>query len=241
MLALIVSILILIGSHGDAAEEQVRIGPRVVRANHLEPISPYDPSGYDQAVFRSLIGEDLGQLWMVVKPSFSPEYAIVLRQKVKLKPTTDPFAAEIESEKWTIEFVEAKKQIWRSEYLDRGRLQLDINVTHDVVRHHAEVPDVFAKTIAETWESVLKQTRYPIDAVSGFDGVTYQFYSKYGFYGETWTPSTGVPLMMTELGLKLGEIAKASDKQRAQLISESQEIAKKIDAAISHPSEPVER
>ena len=33
--------------------------------NHLEPLPAYDPDGYDQAVFQSLIGKDPGELWNV--------------------------------------------------------------------------------------------------------------------------------------------------------------------------------
>jgi hypothetical protein len=47
--------------------------------NHLVPIPAYDQDGYDQAVFHALIGGGLPKLWMVCKPSFSPEYAVILR------------------------------------------------------------------------------------------------------------------------------------------------------------------
>ena len=51
--------------------------------DHLEPIPALDANNYNQAVFSSLIQDVQPQLWMIVKPSFSPEYGLLLVHEVE--------------------------------------------------------------------------------------------------------------------------------------------------------------
>lgn len=203
--------------------------------NHLEPLPAYAPDGYDQAVFQSLIGKDPGELWMIGKPSFGPEYAVVLRHELTYSNPEEPFDRTIALEKWMIERVEAKRQIWRWRQLCGGRMELDIHATKDVIRQRSEVTKDFASQMLLAWESVLRKTRYPDEDYRGLDGTTFQFYCRHNFFGEVWTPRTGLPNMLTELGHRLADVVKASDEARPKLVAECVEIAKKITAETRKP------
>lgn len=196
--------------------------------NHLEPLPAYDPDGYNQAVFQSLIGDDPGELWMVAMPSFGPEYAVVLRHVVTYSNPEKPSARTITSEEWIIERVEAKKQIWRWKEIDGGRMELDIHATKDVIRQHSVVSKEFASQMFSAWESVLRRTRYTDQDYRALDGVIFQFYCHHNFFGEVWTPRTGIPSMLTELGLRLADVAKAGGEICPKLAAECIEIAKNI-------------
>jgi len=193
--------------------------------NNLEPIPAYDSTGYNQAVFRSLLGEEPGELWMVGKPSFSPEYAVILRHEVKY--SDHPADEHVKADKWVIEFAGAKKQIWRWKDLGGGRMKVDIQITKEVTRNRAEVTREFAQTICKAWEAVLKQTRYSDADYHGHDGETYQF-CYFNLFGEVWTPQDGIPKMITELGHMLGDLAKADHEAREDLVTECVTLAKKI-------------
>lgn len=198
--------------------------------NHLEPVPAYEPDGYDHAVFRSLIGEDPGELWMIGKPSFAPEYAVILRHEVTYANAEKPVERTIASEKWVVERVEAKKQIWRWKDLGGGRLGLDIQVMKDVIRERSEVTQEFASKMISAWKSVLRRTRYTNGEYRGLDGTTFTFYCRYDFFGEVWSPRTGLPNMLTELGHRLADVAKAGDEARPKLVSECVELATQITA-----------
>ena len=196
--------------------------------NHLEPIPAYDPDGYDQAVFQSLIGEDAAELWMVGKASFSPEYAVIIRRELTFAKSDDISNRKIESEKWIVEYVEAKKQIWQMKDIGGGRSMLDIRVTKDVMRHRAEVSEEFSALMVGAWRSVLRKTRYAETDYQGLDGATFQFYCHYHFFGEIWSPDSGLPNLLTELGHKLADVAKAEVQERPELVAECTILAKKI-------------
>jgi hypothetical protein len=207
--------------------------------NHLEPVPAYAPDGYDQAVFRSLIGDDPGELWMVGKPSFSPEYAIIIRHEIKYRKSDDPFEHKIQSEKWIVEHTEAKKQIWKMKKVGGDRLVsgfhvtysvMDIHVTKDVIRHRAEVTEEFSSLMFDAWNSVLRKTRYTDIDYRGLDGSTFQFYCHGNLFGEIWSPESGLPSMLTELGRKLAEVARAEAKDRSKLLAECVGLAKNIKA-----------
>ena len=205
--------------------------------DHLEPIPAYDPDGYDQAVFQSLLGDNTAELWMIGKPSFSPEYAVILRHIQKFAESDDVFDRKVESERWVVEYVEAKKQIWQWKDLEAGRMELDIKITKALNRKSTKVSKEFAHIMHSSWESVLKKTRYPDTNYRGLDGATYQFYSDYGLFGEVWTPFMGTPRMITDLGHKLGEVAKADKKDRDRLLEECLNLAKELQTRTTKPEQ----
>ena len=47
-------------------------------SDHLVPVPPYDPSGYNNAVFQSLIVNGAANAYMISYPSFSPEEAVII-------------------------------------------------------------------------------------------------------------------------------------------------------------------
>lgn len=200
--------------------------------DHLEPLRGYDPDGYSQAVFESLIGYDLGELWMVSLPSFRPESAVVLRHVVTYSDPTKPSSRTITSEEWVIERVQVEKQIWRWKELEGGRMQLDIEATKDVIRQRATVSKEFALQMVAVWESVLRRTRYKDQDSGVLDGVTYQFYCRHNFFGEVANPRAGLPKMLTELGLRLADLAKADNKVHPKLTAECIDLAEKITSEV---------
>jgi hypothetical protein len=174
---------------------------------------------------------------MLGKPSFEPEYAVILRHELNYAKSDDPFDRKIESEKWVVEGVESKKQIWRWKETEGGGSVLDIQVTKDVIRHQTEVTKEFASQMFLAWESVLRRTRYPDEDYRGQDGATFQFYCYNNFFGEVWTPRKGLPSMLTDLGHRLADVAKATDEGRPKLLAECVEIAQKITAETRKPEQ----
>jgi hypothetical protein len=167
---------------------------------------------------------------MISRPSFSPEYAVVLLHEVKYaNRDKDPFDPKILSENWVLRYVEAKKKIYRLKELKGGRLSLDIQKTKEVNKFQVAVDKDFAGLIKSAWEIVLKQTRYPEDEITGLDGTTFHFYCSPWFYGATWSPSSGLHAMMVELGDKLGTLARAKEQaEKDTLMAACRLLAEKI-------------
>jgi hypothetical protein len=197
--------------------------------NHLEPAPAYDPNGYHDAVCRSLVGQDVGELWMVTRFSFSPETAVVLRHEVERNPKS----GKTESDKWVLEYTKAKSMIWQWKETSGRQMELDIKVTNDVFRQRVEVSQSFVDAISKPWEAVVRQTRYATEGYRGLDGVTYQFYHHYALFGETWSPNEGLPLMMVNLGRALGELARSSPKTRPPLESACLNLARTLQQEVA--------
>ncbi len=199
--------------------------------NHLEPIAPYDSldDGYHQAVFTSLIGKSYTFLWMIERPSFTEEYAVVLRYDAKYDPNDARPAENPETKPggWYIERVAAKEKIWRWKSFDDGHLELDIKPTEDVTRYRAYITEDFAKVLQEAWQSTLLLTRYGETRVIGLDGTTLEFRSG-DLFGETWSPKTGLPAMLADLGRKLSTVALSDENSRYTRLAEAEKLASKI-------------
>jgi hypothetical protein len=199
--------------------------------NHLEPIPPYDPMGigYDQAVFTSLIGKSWASLWMIERPSFSGEYAVILRCKVEYDPNDVRPAQmrKVKREQWFIEHVTPEEKIWRWKPMGEERGTLDIRPTEDVETHYTYITEDFAKALQEAWLSVLELTRYAERGLPGLDGTTLQFYCG-GCFGQTRSPSTGLPSMLADLGRKLRALALSDENGREPLLKEADNLARRI-------------
>jgi hypothetical protein len=199
--------------------------------NHLEPIAPYDPmdSGYDRAVFTSLVGKYWASLWMIEMPSFSREYAVILRCNTAYDPndTRPVLTAELKSERWLVEYVVPKEKIWRWKDVDDTHSVLDIKPTEDVERHHTYITKDLAQALQEAWLSTLQLTRYAEDRRKGLDGTTVQFYCG-GLFGQTWSPGPGLPAQLAELGRKLRALALSDEKSKEPLLKEADDLARKI-------------
>jgi|GEM_PF-2882622 len=216
--------------------------------NHLEPILPYDAldiddtiHSYHQAVFTSLIGKGwLPEMWMIERPSVSREYAVIIRSR-EYGPN-DPRPPENEPRQWVIDYVAPKEKIWRWKEVGgdsvspdasptravRGnRLLPDIRPTKDVERHRVLVTDDFAKVVYGAWLSTLQLTRYAEDGRRGLDGTTLEFCCA-NLFGQTWSPETGLPAMLADLGRRLGTLAQSAEKDRGPLLAEAESLARKI-------------
>lgn len=193
--------------------------------NHLEPIPPFDPldtaniiHSYRQAVFASLIGKGwLPEMWMIESPSFSREYAVIIRSLAE--GPNDPRPPEGTPRRWVIEYVAPKEKIWRS--------IPDIRATKDVERHRIEVTEDFAKVVYRAWLGTLLLTRYGEDRRGGLDGTTLEFCCV-DLYGQTWSPEIGLPAMLADLGRKLAALAQSDEKNREPLLAEAENLAGKI-------------
>ena len=191
-----------------------------VRPDHLEPIPAYDPDGYNQAVYKSLLGSKPAEGWMIGLPSFSPEYAVVLRCVSKYAKSQGT-----KSESWRVEYSIAKNKIYRSKTMKNGVMKLDIKVTDEVDRYSVEVSEDFVRHILGAWRSVLQETHYPTEYSGGLDGETFQFCCVPNLFGETWSPSSGKLKIMTDLGAELGELARSDEGAREAHLLKCQELA----------------
>lgn len=212
----------------DKSDEKVRDEPQ--GPNHLKPVPAYEVDGYSQAVFRSLIGDkDDAKFWMVAKPSFKAEHAVILSMETKVTPRDEIHATT----EWTVEYVEVKKPIWRYKETGERAMKLDIQVTKEVTCSRAKVSAAFGEAMVAACEPVLKLTRYAEDFPYGADGTRYQFSCGFDCFGETWSPEDGIPKLITDLGLKMGEVAKANEEDREPLIKQCMEMAGKLKAEAS--------
>lgn len=197
--------------------------------NYLEPIRAYDDTGYDEAVFKSLIGDAPASLWMIERPSFSREYAVILRREVEYDPndTRPAPLRRVAREQWFVVYATPKEMIWRYKRVDSYQLVLDIEPTKDVETQCIPVTREFAQTVEKAWWNVLQLTRTHEGYYRGLDGTTLQFGCGY-LSGETWSPKTGLPAMLADLGRKLGTLARSNEQERASLLAEAESLARKI-------------
>ena len=198
--------------------------------NRLTPIDAYDPDGYDQAVFQSLIGKTRADLWMVCKPSFASEYAVILRSE--FLPGQDPFSQD--TRKWTLEYAKAAQPIWHwEEYPEgySGSRKLDLRKNAVVVRRQIEIPASFATALLPAWSSVLRLTDYSNEGAGVMDGVTYQFSSEGRYFGETWSSETGLPADIVSLAQRLIQLVESPPDERSAIIKDCEAKAKILEEA----------
>jgi len=190
--------------------------------DHLEPISPYDAVGYGQTVFNILVGKRPAKLWMMCMPSIHPEWAVILRSEAENpKSETSPGSkAEALSNP-------DEKQKWVLEIAITAQPVSDLRKNGKVERKRMEIDEAAAKTLEDAWTAVTRQTRYAAGNLGGFDGVTYQFYSN-GEFGETWSPPTGLPAALVELGAHLRKYAESPAETRNSVLKEAMGMAKDI-------------
>jgi hypothetical protein len=198
--------------------------------NHLLPVPAYDSDGYSQAVFESLIGNLRPEIWMVVRPSFEEEYAIILYRDIEYEEASGviTYPRKMIRDDWRLSKVMAKKKIWAWKEIGGGQSELDIKPTKDVAKHSIIVNKKDYEKVVLAWKSALKTTRYPINKNLGLDGTTYQFYAHYQLFGQTWSPKEGLPLMLVNLGSTLEEIIKAKENDRRAVWVKANGIANEI-------------
>jgi len=198
--------------------------------NHLTPITAYNDDGYDQAVFKSLIGNVDAEMWMIVRPSFSAEYAIILYHEVEYKKKDGeiPSSPKITKEEWVLEKVEAKDKIFAWKDIGNRKSVLDIHPTKDLIKKKAIIKRGELDLVSKAWKAAIRGTRYPDSVHPGLDGTTYQFYSKYDLFGETWSPNDGIPKKLVESGRLLEHLLSVEKEKRTSLIVKLNNIAQEI-------------
>ncbi len=183
--------------------------------NHLLPLQSDDPYSYHRATAMSLVGRQRALLWMIAYPSFSPEYAVVIRQIEAA--TNNVGSAEdklLEQGQWIVEYVEVKNKIWGNS----GQILSDAEVSENVKRWQVPVTEDFAMNIREAWVRVLKLTRPPTRrGLSGKDGTTFEFYAYPNLSGQTWSPTTVLPKNFVKLGHRLRDLAWSLPEDREAL------------------------
>ncbi len=192
---------------------------------YLEPVRPYCGilGGYTNLVFRALIGDRYPEAWMIARPSFQPEYAVLLR-KGDLKDSTGVH--------YDVEYAVAEQEVWHWKDAGDGTKTLDPRENVVVSRQVARLPDELATSVLDTWKAVILKTRYVEKDWIGLDGVTYEFYSSPDFYGQTWSPDSGIPKMMVDCGELLIEYAKGSDSDRPKITDQIRELIAEMEKAI---------
>lgn len=194
--------------------------------NHLEPIRRdvnVSLSGYDQLVFRTLVREPEPVAWMIVKPSFFPEYAVIL--SINAPDSAEPY--------YQLQHAVVREKIWSYKKVDKKTLELDLKSDVGVDRQAARLSAEAADQLIGAWSAVLKKTR-PADRDkrwAGLDGVTYEFYVSGDLNGKTWSPKSGVQKLMVDCGELLIEYVKAEDKARDELIQRLSALCGEIQAA----------
>jgi hypothetical protein len=225
--------------------------------NHLEPITPLD-DGYRQLVFDTLLSKPAvqswmssggmiaprptdpdksrtirePQVWMIGLPSFSPEYAVILYSEFELPDLQNGGKWDPDDKRrWILEVATATQRIWHWKEHPQGYVgpvELDPRRNVKVERIDIPVEKHIAIKLEEAWTAVTRQTRYPDKQYGGgADGETYQFYAGRCF-GETWSPTDGLPAALVQSAENLIKIAKAAPEKRDGLWKNALNEAEKI-------------
>lgn len=188
----------------------------------LTPLVPFgvnSPGGYDAVVFETLIGHSYTDGWMLVKPSFRPEYAVLINRKldnVKAGTTLDaiPFQAEV---------VTVKAMIWNYDQVSPAKWNLVIRKDVPVERTRVDLSNAEAESFLDAWFAGLRGVRYQDDSSPGNDGVIFDFHSK-DRYGSTWSPNDGAALLMINSGDCLKRYVTSAEPLRAGIMDECRKL-----------------
>ena len=204
--------------------------PATGEPDHLVPVDPYPGDRLTRYAkeFRLLLKLDPSfYAQMVVRPSFSSEYAVRLHPE---KPTDDFDTAA----KLFLTYATASQNIWYSLPMNSsGKRRAKVTVSFATV----EIPRPLAERIQQLWERMLLRTRYPEERVIGMDGTTFEFETS-GLYGRVWSPAERKsPLLFAELGESLIGYCKAEPSARLAAAREIEDKASVLEQYLKeHPS-----
>jgi hypothetical protein len=104
--------------------------------------------------------------------------------------------------------------------------------TAPVIEVKRQISAPLAIAIQRVWARVILKTRYPAHPSDGLDGATYDFsvfVRGYGFVeGQTWSPRTGVPAKMVELGEVLRVLANDEQEKEEPLIERLKKFEEQV-------------
>jgi hypothetical protein len=185
--------------------------------NHLVPIHSFMYGflgDYDWLLAEHLFVTEgkLGR--MLVRPPFSSEFCLsVDAEHIEPSDKKDARTAAAEErgdDRYAITVTTAAESIWKA----RHKVQKDGKPMHvKIERIERKIGRDLAVAIQRVWAKVLLLTRYPAPTpvvTIGFDRTTYQF-SVVGpgtLEGETRSPTQGLPLELTNVGLDLVAFAR---------------------------------
>lgn len=148
----------------------------------LEPLSAFTRGEeYFRATRDALVGPS-EYCWMIVLPSFSPEYAVLLKSR----------PAESASKRFQLffEVVRAQKPIFGWEDLGGGRSRACYDRMAGVTRVAKDIGQQDADLLAEVSFAAFQRMRVPKAPRIGLDGTTYLFcFDRYS--GKAWSPDAG--------------------------------------------------
>lgn len=155
-------------------------------ANDLSPVGPDDMDGYYSTVRKVLIGEReiLRGCWMISRPSFQPEYAVL-------------FGADDDGP--NVIARRAKLQIWAYKEVNANEMVLALRSDVGVEGGKRAIAVGLKDRIDKLWIETVKRARYPAEEDMGLDGITYEFHAPVNYYGETWSPRDGIAKALVDL------------------------------------------
>jgi len=137
---------------------------------------------------------------MLVEPSFSELYSIVLTEKS-------------DQAKGTVHFI-----------LEHSVQSLSKTSLPPIKRSKVEIPAELAMKIEQAWELILRGTRYPPKPDESkqiserVDGDTFEFFLQPDLFGQTWSPTGGPPKALVDLGTALVRLVHASPGEKDQVL-----------------------
>ena len=178
---------------------------------HLEPIPAYSIFLGDGDSYRKrIINNDSPLLFMLAEPSFEEPYAIVMTKKEG--PTKGTF-----------------------QYFLEYSIPIQSKKTHPPIkRRRINIPAPIANEIEKAWELVLLGTRYPPkpeasdQTVERLDGDTFEFYLHPDLFGQTWSPTEGLPKTLVDLGSAMVQLVLSSPKDKDRMLEQCHSIASSI-------------
>jgi hypothetical protein len=208
------------------AEDKVHIlkGP-----DHLVPVNPYPGNWsvrYNDELHSRLNLDSSFLAQMVVKPSFSGEYAVRLLGSQDINPLDT-------SKKFYLTYAAASKNIWYSMPKNNNqKKQLKVSISFTKV----EIFEPLAVRIQQLWKRMLYQTHYFETNGVVVDGVIYEF-GIWHHYGEAHSPQERKsPWLFIELGESLITFCKAAPEERPNAAKEIENKAAQLEKYLNKHS-----
>lgn len=215
--------VMLTAAPAQASEESTDAAP------HLVPMPPF-VAEYDRVVFDLLIGARESEFWMLVKPSFAPEYSLVVSKK--------KFGGAGQVREYEVRWSQPAKSIWQlGRFSTHGPVRATPRISVKVDQRKVPVPaDLVDDYFAPLWRFNLNAVRIPKSGYSlGFDGTTYSFFASPNQYGQIWQPRRGAPRTLAELGECLIVFVRATEAERGGRLANCVELASEFKASQEKP------
>jgi hypothetical protein len=191
----------------DPCASMVIGSPQEAEEGHLIPVNPYPGKKHKNYIDVLQICLDLPDpahepTLMLLRPSFDPEEAIVLRDR---------------DADYEVIYTTVDRNVWYS--IPENRRDR-IGYKPKMRRLVSPLPKRVGPRVVALWNRVLQEVRYAKVtefALFHMDGTMVEFWHA-GRFGETKDPDSGLPLMMTELGMELITLCKSDATKREEII-----------------------